>query len=126
MYQKTITFTDSGPDGIEKKYRIVVQRATVGMGARRWDLQREGDKIEDESYATHALRVTTWPSIVAATVEFEGAEWPMTFESFLDLPEMLWDAWTEAVREVNPYWYGGEVAPDPKAESPPAMNSISG
>jgi hypothetical protein len=102
------------------KFKATVATATILIGMKRSMLKNDMRKIigpekpfldlSDEDY----VRLFIYPDIIVATVEFEGKymdgevwksfEWPMSFETFLTLPEAPAAQWQNAIYELNPHW----------------------
>lgn len=98
-----------------KKIKVTVQKATYKMGIMRSAIMANQGQIVDEmkissdhpfAEATEmALRLTTYPALIAGTVETEGFEnWPLTYDQVAQLPEQWGADWEKAVFELNPHW----------------------
>jgi hypothetical protein len=97
---------------------VVVSQATTLSGMRRTRLQIEGRDAQEEDVDRRLLRLYTYPDVIAATVEVEGLDWPLDFETFLGLPDALVAQWEQAVYDLNPHWLPRPAAtPEEKKES---------
>lgn len=94
--------------------RLVIGPANVRRGMLRTLLQarsleetlpiQEGME-EVEITALRFLREFLYPCLIAGVVSQEGfPTWPISFETFLNLPEPLEVRWEQAVFEENPHW----------------------
>ena len=85
------------------------------------DLRRLGN------YLTHLF---VYPSLIAAVDEAQGfAEWPLSFEDYLKLPEAFLMAWEAKVWELNPHWQPkapGEEQAQSEADQKKAPGSAQG
>jgi hypothetical protein len=111
-------------DGNEVALTIV--RATARMGMARWQLifKGERDNENETDEARKALRVMGYPDMITATVAAEGIPWPISFDEFVELPEVFYESWSEMVYSMNPQWRPGIIpAEDVKKK---AKNSESG
>lgn len=89
---------------------ITLSEATNRIGLERLRLLREAQaSIDAAPPEESALRTLLCP-LTACVVSHTFEHWPLTFDQFLDLPEALTDLWVDAVRELNPHWWG-ETAP---------------
>ena len=139
---------------------ITVKRATLAVGAVRTRLLRLVDTVIGKSRdEVDAWLWRVFSDITAATVSVvnrDGAEnqvpWgpnrrlslaktvdveklPISFADFLELPEELFNAWQEAVHELNGHWVpwrkvtpekgeeGLELGESGGGESPPSRKS---
>lgn len=109
--------------------RLVVRSANVEIGmyrnmladqARAEEAERgelpAGDLLEISRRVLHTM---IYPSLIAATVEHEGIDWPITFDAFRELDEPFEAQWEKAVYALNPHWLpqgqGAAVDPEKKA-----------
>lgn len=87
--------------------KLTVSQATVLIGMKRTRLKLEAQQAEETDPDRHILRLLTFPDVISATVQAEGLEWPLDFETFLGLPDSLEGKWEEAVYDLNPHWLPG-------------------
>jgi hypothetical protein len=87
--------------------RVVVSEATALIGMKRTRLKLEAERAGEVDPDRHLLRMLTYPDLMAATVQAEGIEWPLEFETFLGLDDRLVGRWEEAVYGLNPHWLPG-------------------
>jgi len=87
--------------------KLTVSEATALIGMKRTRLKIEADRAGETDPDRHILRLLTFPDVVAATVQVEGLEWPLDFETFVALPDRLVAKWEEAVYGLNPHWLPG-------------------
>lgn len=102
--------------------RLVVRSATVQIGMKRTLIAEQARKEENErgelpegdidELSRRILHTIIYPSLIAATVEHEGLDWPLSFEAFRELPEKLESQWELAVYELNEHWRPGGVEVD--------------
>ena len=86
------------------RVRIVVARANVRRGMIRTRLKAEAQQSGETDPDLLILRLFTYPDLVASAIEIDGLDWPMTFDTFLDLPETLVIDWESAAYDLNPHW----------------------
>lgn len=94
--------------------RLVVQEPTVLTGMRRAILTgRALDAVEalgevDDGVGSIALMLVaryTYPDVIAATVDADGLDVEnLSLADFMNLPQLLVDAWLVAVYEICPHW----------------------
>lgn len=87
--------------------KLVVSEATALIGMKRTRLKLEGERAKEADPDRHILRMLTFPDVVAATVQAEGMEWPLDFETFVGLPDQVVGKWEEAVYGLNSHWLPG-------------------
>ena len=93
-------------------YKITVRRATVMDGLKRGAMVNQALENPQEDPLKQTAAVVLYPACTAVSeVEKDGEPVQMDFETFLQLPETLVDAWMEAVRAVNPHWFPEEARP---------------
>jgi hypothetical protein len=85
---------------------IVTQRASVKVGVQRYQMMAAADDENKKEGSDKLLAPLRLFTIVAGTVEVKGLPWPITFEEFVELDEVLVDKWVDAVHAVNPQWRG--------------------
>ena len=98
-------------DNDGKPVEIIVQRADVRSGVKRFMMMNEADKVnkqEGSDPLDAPIRLFTFPSVVCATISVKGLPWPMAFEDFMLLDEDLVNQWVEIAHAVNPHWRGKE------------------
>jgi hypothetical protein len=96
------------------RYSVIVQEATVQMGLDRIKLREEA-KQDAESlfdFGLKALRMLTYPDLMAATIEFINLPSPFEFEDFLNIPDAMLQKWEDAVYSLNPHWLSGKDSQD--------------
>ncbi|HEY4693020.1 MAG TPA: hypothetical protein VIH16_06250 [Bellilinea sp.] len=93
---------------------VTVSEATGLMGMRRQILRNEAFQpdaadakkmvpvYEDE--AMQVLRLISYPDCAASLVSSTGLPTPLTFEDFIELPDVLLERWATATYELNPHW----------------------
>ena len=94
---------------------ITVAAASVLMGMQRSIAKGAAFRASNEGEidpARRVLAIVTYPDLVSAVVDAEGIPWPLAFEQFLELPEVLVTRWEEVTYRLNPHWlpgYDGEA-----------------
>jgi len=112
--ERTVHLVISGPSNL----RMGMQRSLLMSEQRAlWEKEKEARVGQDyrmiDIFAEEIMRVQMYPSLVAAVTEQTGFDyWPISFELFMDLPELLGVKWEEAVAELNPHW-----KPEPEPET---------
>jgi hypothetical protein len=107
--------------------KLTVSEATALIGMKRTRLKLEAERAAETDPDRHLLRMLTFPDVVSATVQAEGLEWPLDFETFVALPDQLVAKWEEAVYGLNPHWLPGyDEAAEKKLPSPSSGDSPSG
>lgn len=97
---------------------ITVGAASILMGMQRSIAKGEAFRASSEGEiepARRVLAIVTYPDLLASVVETDGISWPLDFEAFLELPEVLVTRWEEAAYRLNPHWlpgYDEEAAED--------------
>lgn len=94
--------------------------ATALMGMERSLLKADADAIEDESRTAQVLHRYLYPDLAACVTRAEGLPWPISFEEFSQLPEVLVARWEVACYQANPHWepgYQSEEEAEKKAET---------
>jgi len=89
---------------------ITVGVASILMGMQRSIAKGEAFRASKEGKvepAQRILAIVTYPDLVASVVEADGIPWPLEFEDFLELPEVLVTRWEEAAYRLNPHWLPG-------------------
>ena len=89
---------------------ITVGAASILMGMQRSIAKGEAFRASKEGKiepARRVLAIVTYPDLVASVVEADGIPWPLEFEDFLELPEVLVTKWEEATYRLNPHWLPG-------------------
>lgn len=95
--------------------KLEIGEANVRMGMHRSllidkvtaDLERSGNGASEdlEKAALDLLAVKFYPAFIAGVISHEGFDhWPVTFEEYIELPEMLCIKWENAVFTLNPHW----------------------
>ena len=93
-----------------KDITITVGAASILMGMQRSIAKGEAFRASKEGKiepARRVLAIVTYPALVASVVKAEGIPWPLGFEDFLELPEVLVTKWEEAAYRLNPHWLPG-------------------
>lgn len=99
-------------------YKLTISEANVLIGMKRARLKVEGDRARDTDPDRLILRLLVYPDLVAPVIEHEGfAEWPISFEDFLALPEQVVIPWEDAVYRLNPHWRPDNQTSEEKKES---------
>ena len=89
---------------------ITVGVASILMGMQRSIAKGEAyraSQVGEVDPAQRILAIVTYPDLVASVVEVNGIPWPLAFEDFLELPEVLVTRWEEAAYRLNPHWLPG-------------------
>jgi len=89
---------------------ITVGVASILMGMQRSIAKGEAFRACKEGEvepARRILAIVTYPDLIASVVEVDGIPWPLAFEQFLELPEILVTTWEEATYRLNPHWLPG-------------------
>lgn len=89
----------------EKEVALKVMRATALIGMIRISLIDEQKKIiESESDQNIKYLRFIYPDCVSCTFGPDGERIKMTFDEFLEIPEIFLNDWLTAVYTVNPHW----------------------
>ena len=100
---------------------IETDQASIADSARRTKLNVEGYSVEDDQREIMVLRRITFPDLMGGTVKAEikvdgqPLDWPISFDVYLTLPEVIGRAWENAVYTDNPAWTG--LTKEKKAEA---------
>lgn len=116
MRTKTIEYAEEAPDVPEKSThaRIVVGRATYGMGLERARLQSEAldsnSQDEAKNWLLNNARLVVLPDLVAGTLDAEivlngkPIPWPMDMVDLVQMPDELVNQWLGGIYELNATW----------------------
>lgn len=116
------------------KVTATIDRATLRIGQKRTRLLSvRGDVLGDDADEVDFWSYRMFVDIVSATSKLtnnRGGEakvpWPLTYDQFLDLPEMMVMGWHDAVVEVNPHWVPWRQAGEPDDQGEAEGESPSG
>jgi hypothetical protein len=104
--------TVSCQDG-DKEYTVTLARATAHKGMKRSIMVYKARQAnqEDPDDARCTLRAITYPDLICSVQEANGfEEWPVPFDTFLELPDEFVAAWERGAYIINPHWNpAGEV-----------------
>jgi hypothetical protein len=107
--------------------KLTISAASVLVGMKRSRLRIEGEKTDEKDQDKRILLRYTYPDLIApvieATVLIDGKDqsWPISFDTFLELPDRLVYEWEEIAYGLNPHWL-----PKPKEEEPEDPKAQSG
>ncbi len=91
--------------------KLTVKRATIAIGLKRSVLRDEQleylGEHKDAPLEERYIRLTLWPALKAATVDYQNMPTPETCEAFMELPDNLGEIWVSHVFELNPHWQPG-------------------
>jgi hypothetical protein len=91
----------------DREYTVKLARATAHKGMTRSIMayKSHGVNKEDPDDARCTLRAITYPDLICSTQEATGFdEWPVPFDTFLNLPDEFVEAWERGAYTVNPHW----------------------
>lgn len=86
------------------------------------------DRTDKQDVLEDLIRFNTYPACIAASKDYSDSGSPehtveeMTYEQFLDIPDMFMTKWAEAVFKLNPGWSAAGLVPQ---ETPSSSRSVN-
>lgn len=107
-------------------FKLHIMRANVLIGMRRTRMRVEGSQVDDDDIDRQLLRAVVYPDLIAPVASTQGfADWPISFEDFLELPETLVIDWENAVYELNPHWQSAQANEQGEKKQPTTSRRAS-
>jgi hypothetical protein len=106
---------------------VEIRRASTKDGVRRYQMMIAGEEVNktETDEALMPLRLVTYPAVMCATNQCTGLPWPITFEEYVELPQIVTDPWVEAIYEMNPQWSGRKEPAEETEKKDKASSSES-